>query len=82
MLQLHVLVFSSGQFQLAIKVTIAGCYLCGIKITDRRRKSRLHGQSSELKQKLSFVFCESLAETCDRDTSATPAKMNLYRLEI
>ena len=40
--------------------TIAGCCLCGIKITDRRRKRRLHGQScSELK--------ESLAETYDQD---------------
>ena len=51
--------------------TVAGCCLCGIKITDRRRKRRLHGQScSELKenlQSLSSVPLESLAETYDQD---------------
>ena len=51
--------------------TIAGCCLSGIKITDRRRKRRLHGQScSELKenlQSLSSVPLESLAETYDQD---------------
>ena len=62
--------------------TIAGCCLCRIKLTDRRRKRRLHEQScSELKQNLqslSSVPLECLAETYDQDASATPAKMNLY----
>ena len=63
--------------------TINGCCQCGIKITDRRQKEVTW--AAELKQNiqsLCSVLLESLAETYDQDASATPAKMNLYRLEI